>query len=76
MWDITVNPDIALDPDALCTYRLTDDERVLVEQMDVREIAQRGVSQMLIWMAWVATNGFAMAPEYLRRMNTEPGAGA
>lgn len=70
LWDITVNPALAADGAALAATRLTPEERGLVERMDVREIADRGVSQMLIWMAWVATRGFEGAPEYMRRMNT------
>ncbi len=69
LWDITVNPAIASDPAALSNYRLEPDERALIDVMDVREMAARDVSQMLTWMAWVATRGFSEAPEYLRRMN-------
>lgn len=75
LWDITVNPSIATDKDALQAYRLTEDERELIEKMDVREMADRGASQMLVWMAWVATHGFPMAPEYLRRMNAQSKSG-
>jgi len=75
LWDITVNPGIASDTNALQAYLLTKDERALIEKMDVREMADRGASQMLVWMAWVATQGFPMAPEYLRRMNAKSTAG-
>lgn len=75
LWDITVNPEMAANPTILQAYRLTDEELALIEEMDVREMADRGVSQMLIWMAWVATRGFPMAPEYLRRMNVASRSG-
>lgn len=70
LWDITVNPALAKDIELLGRYQLTPDERNLIDAMDVRAIADRDVSQMLTWMAWVATYGFEGAPEYMRRMNT------
>lgn len=70
LWDITVNPSIASNSSLIDNYRLAPDERALIDDMDVRAIADRDVSQMLTWMAWVATRGFVEAPEYMRRMNT------
>lgn len=75
LWDITVDPALEKDESRLGRYPLTPDEKGLLARMDVRSIADRGVSQMLIWMAWVATRGFEQAPEYMRRMNTPAGGG-
>lgn len=63
------------DPDAyLAGFPLEDDERVLLRTQDVRAMADRGVSQMLLFVTWQAVNGGPPSiPEYMRRMNTPAG---
>jgi hypothetical protein len=38
--------------------------------MDVRAMADQGVSQMLLFITWQALNGPQLMPEYMRRLNT------
>ncbi|WP_038712657.1 hypothetical protein [Burkholderia sp. lig30] len=55
----------------LSAYPLSGEERVLLESMDVRTIADMGVSQMLLFCSWQAIHGGPPSvPEYMSRMNT------
>lgn len=63
------------DPDAyLAKYPLDAEERSLIRNQDVLGMADRGVSQMLMFVTWQAVNGGPSSiPEYMRRMNTPAG---
>lgn len=55
-------------------YSLAEDERELILAQNVRVMADRGVSQMLLFNTWQAMNGGAASvPEYMQRMNTPAG---
>ncbi|MGQ7908811.1 hypothetical protein [Burkholderia sp. BC1] len=55
----------------LSAYLLAEEERALLESLDVRAIADKGVSQMLLFCSWQAIQGGPPSiPEYMRRMNT------
>jgi len=75
MWDLTASPEnvqlFNSDPDAfLGRYELTDAEKALLKDKNVKALAEQGNSEYLIMTFWVATSGgFATLPEYLGRMN-------
>lgn len=75
LWDITASrenlelfmsqPDTFLD-----RYALTDEEKVLLRDKDVKALTARGNSDMLVMLFWITTSGgFAALPEYLGRIN-------
>ncbi|WP_069865728.1 hypothetical protein [Pseudomonas citronellolis] len=76
LWDLHADPQkvekFHNDPMSfLADYSLAEDERELVLSQNVRVMADRGVSQMLLFISWQAVNGGAPSiPEYMRRMNT------
>lgn len=51
-------------------YVLTDEEKGLLKDWDVRTLTDRGCSPMLTMMSWGAVRGNLAMPEYMRRMNT------
>ena len=75
LWDLTSKPEniqkFVANADAFLTrYGLSDDERILLKEQDVRALADRGNSQMLLMLFWLAVHGgFQSLPEYLGRMN-------
>ena len=74
LWDLHAQPEVAgnfrRDAEAvLNAYPLTDDERAMMQSLDVRAMADRGVSQMLLFISWLALNGPAGGAEYMQRMN-------
>lgn len=73
LWDIHHDPQLADRfrevPDAVLDgYGFAALERKLVKELDVREIADRGASEMLLFNAWLAINGPGSIPEYLEKM--------
>ncbi|OWJ56144.1 hypothetical protein BWU74_31840 [Paraburkholderia caledonica] len=75
LWDLHAQPDLAsrfrAEPEGVLDgYPLEGDERGLVTSLDVRAMADRGASQMLLFVAWTALQGPGTTPEYMRRMNT------
>lgn len=79
LWDLHADPAkverFHSDPAAFLEgYSLAEDERELVLSQNVRVMADRGVSQMLLFISWQAVNGGdSSIPEYMRRMNTPVG---
>jgi hypothetical protein len=75
LWDVTSGPHMIEaylgNPDAfLSRYAMTDEEKNLMKEKNVKALANRGHSQMLLMLFWNATSGgFAALPEYLGRMN-------
>ena len=59
------NPD-----DYLSRYYLPEEERSILKDLDVRAMADRGVSTLLTMMAWMTIKGPEGMPEYMMRMNT------
>lgn len=79
LWEITGSMEslelFNSDPDTLLDrYLLSDEEKALLKQKDVKALAERGNSDMLVMLFWLATSGgFATLPEYLGRMNAPAG---
>ncbi len=76
LWELTKFPEkkLALMDEAkadelLNQYALAEDEKDLLKRWDVRELTDRGCSQMLALLAWGAIHGDLEMPEYMRRMN-------
>lgn len=75
LWEITSSAEnierYCADPDAvLDVYTLTAEEKTLIKAKDVKALAERGNSQMLLMLFWISTSGgFQALPEYLGRMN-------
>lgn len=59
------------DPDAyLAAYPLTDEERRMIRNMDLRALSDHGVSNLLTLMVWPLMKGADMMPfDYLIHMN-------
>ncbi len=58
-------------PDAYLTqYHLSDEEKQILKDLDVRAMADLGVSTLLTLMAWMTIKGPEGMPEYMMRMNT------
>lgn len=77
LWDLHNTPTLAAkfreNSDAvLNSYALATSERSMVKNLDVRAMADQGVSQMLLFVTWVALGGPQTVPEYMRRLNTPP----
>lgn len=76
LWDLSGNPAniqrYTEDPHGfLAGYALTDEEKRMIRDKDVRGLADQGNSQMLVMLFWNAlSGGFDALPEYLGRMNT------
>ncbi|MGB0216409.1 MAG: hypothetical protein ACPF9E_13255 [Alteromonas oceani] len=76
LWDLHAHPDMvkSFHDDAasfLSNYPLSEEEQQLIASLNVRVMADQGVSQMLLFNSWQAIQGGAASiPEYMRRMNT------
>lgn len=76
LWDLHASPEKvgkfhADATDFLSAYPLSPDEVALMRALNVRAMADQGVSQMLLFCSWQAINGGAPSvPEYMRRMNS------
>ncbi|TAL75621.1 MAG: hypothetical protein EPN76_14455 [Burkholderiaceae bacterium] len=57
--------------DYLKAYRLEADEVGMIEQMDVREMINRGVNPMLVMRVFSAIEGREKMPEYMRRLRED-----
>lgn len=74
LWTACSNPAEAerfgRDPDSfLRDFRMDDEERSRVTSWDVRELADRGVSPMLLMMAFGAVRGVQNMGEYVQKIN-------
>ena len=74
LWEICNMPEKTAtyieNPDAhLANYQLDEDERRMVKELDVKSLAERNVSQMLLMMTWNVLVGAEKVGEYLGRMN-------
>jgi hypothetical protein len=77
LWELTNNPDnvaqFRTEPDKLlASYQLDEEETDFLKAFNVRAMADRDVSPMLLMLAWFAVQGQDTLPEYLGRMNTPP----
>jgi len=76
LWDFAGNPErvqkFKSDPDAyLASYAfLAKDEVEILKNMDVKEMAGRGVSTLLTMMVWMEIEGPQGMPFYMMRMNS------
>lgn len=76
LWDLSAHPDKVRNfhsntGEFLSVYPLDNREKGLLQALDVRTMADMGVSQMLLFCSWQAIQGGAASiPEYMRRMNT------
>lgn len=76
LWDLHAHPEKVQQFHSdverfLAGYPLTGGERALLETLNVRAMADLGVSQMLLFCSWQAVQGGPPSvPEYMRRMNT------
>lgn len=74
-WELANNSQVLdefnKDPESVMkNYNLTDAEKALIKDHDVRALAAQGVEQMLLFTSWIAMRGFDQVPEYMRRLNT------
>ena len=75
LWDLSGNPMIiqqyCQDPDGfLARYALSDEEKRMIKEKDVKNLAAAGNSQMLVMLFYLAQEGgFAHLPQYLGLMN-------
>lgn len=79
LWDLNVNRESRrrfLEDSAkfLSRYQLTEEERAMIRQFDVRGLTDRGVNTMLAMGFWMEVEGSSDIHEYLRRMNERPPA--
>lgn len=77
-WNLNSRPEILAQyreqPEAVCAnYALDETELELVRKLDVRALADRGASQMLLMMAYETMHGPQNRGEYFRRMNLPAG---
>jgi hypothetical protein len=56
----------------LAAFRLEDDEKQLLRDMEVGRLAQRGANTLLLISAFRAVHGPRAIPEYMARMNGVP----
>ncbi|MGK2941591.1 MAG: hypothetical protein ACSLFJ_07945 [Immundisolibacter sp.] len=74
-WEFGTDPDriaaFRADPDAyLAAYPLEPDERDMVKRVDLKALAERGVSTLLTMMVWPMLKGPEGMPfSYLEHMN-------
>ncbi|WP_372725370.1 hypothetical protein [Immundisolibacter sp.] len=74
-WEFGTDPDriaaFRADPDGyLAAYRLEPDERDMVKRVDLKALAERGVSTLLTMMVWPMLKGPEGMPfSYLEHMN-------
>lgn len=74
LWELGRDPALAQSfreqPETfIARYRLADDERASLLAMDVKTMAAREVSTLLLMMAWIAVQGPGSIPQYMQRMN-------
>lgn len=74
LWELGSDPDKAAEFRQACEkflalYRLADEERQMLQEFDLRGMAERGVSTLLLMSAWMAVHGPATMKEYIARMN-------
>ncbi|MFC7049889.1 hypothetical protein [Emcibacter nanhaiensis] len=75
LWDVTSGPDkiqqYMADPDAfLAPYGMSDEEKALMKEKNVKALADQGHSHMLLMLFFVAVSGgFSALPEYLGALN-------
>ena len=77
LWQATSNPADAqalrADPaQYLSHFRLDDDERALILAWDVQALCARGVSPMVLMMAFNAAGAGSDMMDYIRRINGMP----
>ena len=76
LWEFAGNPqrvqNFKSDPGAyLANYTfLEKDEVEILKNMNVKEMAGRGVSTLLTMMVWMELEGPAGMPQYMMRMNS------
>ena len=74
-WEFGTDPDriaaFRADPDGyLARYRLEPDERDMIKRVDLKALAERGVSTLLTMMVWPMLKGPEGMPfSYLEHMN-------
>ncbi|MBC7161094.1 MAG: hypothetical protein H5U26_03150 [Immundisolibacter sp.] len=74
-WEFGTDPDriaaFRADPDGyLAPYRLEPDERDMIKRVDLKALAERGVSTLLTMMVWPMLKGPEGMPfSYLEHMN-------
>lgn len=74
LWEFAAFPERVAgfkeDPNVhLASYNLTEDEREMLREMDVREMAERNVSPLLTMMAWIQMEGQEAMPGYMERLH-------
>jgi len=74
LWELGREPELAAafreqPEDVSRRYRLDDDERRMLCELDIKAMAKREVSTLLLMMAWHAIQGPGSIPEYMQRMN-------
>jgi hypothetical protein len=74
LWTIVADPRdgqrFQADPEAfLAPFRLDDDERTIVRDLDVRRLIDRDLNSMLVMNAYCTVHGFQNIPAYLRTLN-------
>jgi hypothetical protein len=74
LWTIVADPRdgrrFQADPDAfLAGFRLEDDEKVMVRELDVRRLIDLEINSMLVMNAYCAVHGFQNIPTYLQTLN-------
>jgi len=80
LWDLSVDRESKRrfqdDPEKfLSRYRLTELERRMIREFDVRGLADEGVSTMLTMGYWMETEGSRNIDDYLKRMQSPPRIG-
>jgi hypothetical protein len=76
LWEITHYGDVAKafredSKRLLKSYQITQDECAALETLDVKSLAARGVSPLLIMQAWNTIQGPDKIGDYLARMNRQ-----
>jgi hypothetical protein len=74
LWTIVADPRDGRryqdDPDAfLGAFRLDDDEKAIVRDLDVCALIDRRINSMLVMNAYCAIHGFQNIPTYLQTLN-------
>jgi hypothetical protein len=74
LWTIVADPRdgarFQADPEAfLASFRLDDDERAIVRELDVRRLIDLDINSMLVMNAYCALHGFQNIPTYLQTLN-------
>lgn len=74
LWELGVNRSVQArfkeEPDKLLArYALSEDERRMVREFDVRGLAAAGVNTMLTMGFWMMNEGSGSMSRYVKRMN-------